>query len=126
MFRKLRGNAHKRGIPVDLDFAGFVKEIGGTFPTVCPILGIPIFIGGDRMNAPSVDRIDSARGYESGNIAIISYRANVIKSFGTIKEHLAVANWMKSRQHGDSVRPEPVKTGKGGRPRSRNRSVRCA
>jgi putative transposase len=27
---------------------------------------------------------------------------------------------------GDSVRPEPVKTGKGSRPRSRNRLVRCA
>ena len=63
-------------------------------PSVCPVLGIPISYDMGRDNIPSVDRIDPNRPYEAGNLAIISYRANMIKSIGSAKEHRQVSDWM--------------------------------
>lgn len=64
-------------------------------PDVCPVLGIPISYKLMRDNIPSVDRIDPNRPYEVGNIAIISYRANMIKSIGSANEHRRIAEWME-------------------------------
>lgn len=59
-------------------------------PTHCPVLGIPLVPGGKGGksvdNSPSVDRIDSRKGYEVGNIWIVSQRANRIKSDATLSE----------------------------------------
>lgn len=56
-------------------------------PTHCPVLGIPLFrrIGymkrdGTDDNSPSLDRIKPELGYVPGNLAIISNKANIIKS----------------------------------------------
>ena len=64
-------------------------------PDTCPVLGIPISYTLTRDNIPSVDRIDPNRPYEEGNIAIISYRANMIKSIGSAEEHRRISEWMK-------------------------------
>lgn len=64
-------------------------------PDVCPALGIPISYELGRDNIPSVDRIDPNRPYEAGNLAIISYRANMIKSIGSAEEHRRISEWMK-------------------------------
>ena len=63
-------------------------------PHTCPILGIPITYDLTRDNIPSVDRIDPNRPYEIGNVSIISYRANMIKSIGSADEHRLIAEWM--------------------------------
>jgi hypothetical protein len=63
-------------------------------PEFCPILGIPLVsrmgnggkLGGHRDNAPSIDRIDNDRGYVRGNVVVISYRANRIKSDANMEE----------------------------------------
>lgn len=65
-------------------------------PKTCPILGIPITYDLGRDNIPSVDRIDPNRPYEIGNIVIISYRANMVKSIGSANEHARIAEWMRS------------------------------
>jgi len=64
-------------------------------PTVCPVLGIPISYTMSRDNIPSVDRIDPNLPYELGNIAVISYRANMIKSVGSADEHEKIAQWLR-------------------------------
>lgn len=64
-------------------------------PDTCPALGIPISYTLTRDNIPSVDRIDPNRPYEEGNIAIISYRANMIKSIGSAEEHRRISEWME-------------------------------
>src|SRR5262252_1025870 len=50
-------------------------------PDRCPILGIPLFYTEGRQsdNSPSIDRIDSNRGYTPDNIVVISWRANRLK-----------------------------------------------
>lgn len=50
-----------------------------TVPAVCPVMGIPMTVGGARDNSPSLDRIDPSRGYVPGNVCVICYRANRIK-----------------------------------------------
>lgn len=62
-------------------------------PACCPLLGIPLVLHyyskttkGPDMYAPSLDRIDSTKGYVKGNILVMSHRANSIKMDATLKE----------------------------------------
>lgn len=48
-------------------------------PSICPVLGTP-------MVSPSIDRIDSTKGYVKGNICVISWRANKLKQDATLEE----------------------------------------
>lgn len=67
----------------------------------CPVFKTPFFYGRrpsrkPHYAAPSLDRIDPAHGYEKGNIAVLSWRANAIKRDATADELCAVANWLRS------------------------------
>ena len=58
-------------------------------PKMCPLLDIPLKIHSTRehhYDAPSLDRIDSEKGYTKDNIWVISHRANQIKNDATIEE----------------------------------------
>ena len=59
-----------------------------TIPEYCPLLGIPLEINthGASHNSPSIDRIDSKKGYVKGNVWIISHRANTVKSDASLEE----------------------------------------
>ena len=53
----------------------------------CPVLKIEFDLTGqNRWHSPSIDRINSDRGYTVDNIVIISYRANSIKQDSTLDE----------------------------------------
>jgi hypothetical protein len=93
----MKGPAARRdGIPFSLT----AKDIN--IPEFCPVLGIRLSpVGshrrsGNRDSAPSIDRIDASKGYVPGNVAVISNRANVIKSYGTAEEHEKIAAWMRA------------------------------
>jgi len=50
----------------------------------CPILEIPFEVGIDCWyNSPSLDRIDSRRGYEPDNVIVVCMMANSIKNQAT-------------------------------------------
>lgn len=59
---------------------------------VCPILGLTLDYtkGTKKPNSPSLDRIDSTLGYVAGNVRVISWRANALKSNGTPEELIAI------------------------------------
>lgn len=69
-----------------------------TWPTHCPILGMEIdyFAEITQENSCSFDRIDSTKGYITGNVQIISWRANRIKNDGTAAEHELIAQYLRS------------------------------
>jgi len=91
--------AKKRAVEKGLEINISVEDI--VIPTVCPVLGIPIIIGGNddkkyfSDNSPTLDRIDNTRGYVKGNVKVISYRANALKGSGSIEEHQKVIDYMK-------------------------------
>ena len=74
----------------------------------CPVLGIVLETGlGKRgEGSPSLDRIDSTKGYEVGNIAVISWRANALKNNGSADEHQKITDWMRENQTGTTEKTE--------------------
>lgn len=67
-----------------------ISEKDINLPECCPVLAIPlnIIIGTKEknMSAPSLDRIDSKKGYIKENIRVISHRANTLKSDASLME----------------------------------------
>ena len=55
-----------------------ISEKDIVIPERCPYLGIFLERGNGRMidSSPSLDRIDSSKGYIPGNVQVISLRAN--------------------------------------------------
>ena len=92
MWTQVRIRAEHRGISFDL------TEVDIIIPKVCPVLGIEleVGIGGQTDASPSLDRLIPSLGYTRGNIAVISNRANRLKSDGTAAEHEAIVRWMRS------------------------------
>ena len=68
-------------------------------PEFCPILNIKIEPNKTHSpldSSPSLDRIDSKKGYIKGNVQIISNRANRIKSDATIEEIEKLLTFMRA------------------------------
>lgn len=82
------GSARKRATIFNLEFN--ITEDDFEIPEICPILGMRLSKvrspHSDKDAAPSLDRIDTTKGYIKGNIAVISFRANRYKSNMTIQE----------------------------------------
>lgn len=90
MYHNARRRALDAGIPFTISFKDII------IPTHCPILGIEFKVQDNREYRPSLDRIIPSLGYVPGNIAIISMRANRIKSDGSAEEHRKIAEYMES------------------------------
>lgn len=91
-FSRKKANAIKVGYSWTISFGEL------TWPTHCPILGLELdyFAETRQENSPSFDRIDSNRGYDKGNVIIVSWRANRIKNDGTAEEHKKIAEYLQS------------------------------
>ena len=65
-----------------------IEESDIVIPDICPVLGIPLILFGppNSPHLPSIDRIDNNKGYEKNNIAIISFKANSLKSNASLNE----------------------------------------
>jgi hypothetical protein len=72
-----------------------IEESDCTIPQKCPVFDEP-FIPDDPDWAPSLDRLDSSKGYIKGNVAVVSRKANLIKNYGTATDHDKIAKWMFS------------------------------
>ena len=92
MYSQAKTRAKKKNLAFDITLEDVVV------PKVCPVLGIPIEPGRGKHHdgSPSLDRSDPLRGYVKGNVAVISHRANLLKSNGTAEEHLRIATWIQS------------------------------
>lgn len=89
-FRTKKVNALRTGYTWEIEFGDL------EWPTHCPILGIEIdYFSPFRVeNSPSFDRINSSKGYEKGNVHILSWRANRIKNDGSAEEHRMIADYL--------------------------------
>ena len=102
LLERIRSKCKKGNIPFNLTIEDLVV------PELCPIFGIPLTFGiktSDKFretrgvqtpdDSPSVDRIFPKLGYVKGNVVIISYRANVLKSNATPEELQLIAEFYK-------------------------------
>lgn len=97
-----RYRARKRGLPFD------ITEQDVETPDVCPVLGVVLDYWSrvgqcDKTpsNRASLDRLDPQKGYVKGNVRVVSYRANQLKSNMTLEEcTLLLADLTRTAQHG--------------------------
>lgn len=92
MLKSARRRARKMGWEFDLKLSDIV------IPKECPIFGLSLQKGIKVRHAqsPSLDRIDSSKGYIKGNIWVISWRSNELKSNATLEElETLLATWKK-------------------------------
>ena len=82
----------KTGVPFDLHYTDLIV------PDKCPVLGIPLVKSDGKRtdNSPSIDRIHNHIGYVKGNVAVIPWKANKMKSNMTIEEVRAILEYMET------------------------------
>lgn len=92
LVRSARSRAKKSGIKFNLRRGDLIV------PTHCPALGTPLVIGDGVMtrNSPTIDRIDNRKGYVRGNVIVVSYLANAIKTDATPEQIRKVADFYLS------------------------------
>ncbi|RWZ83507.1 MAG: hypothetical protein EO766_17635 [Hydrotalea sp. AMD] len=100
LLARIKSKCIQNNIPFNLTIDDLV------IPENCPILGIPLKFGvkgSDRFknksktpdDSPSVDRIIPELGYVKGNIVVVSFRANNLKSNATPDELQKIAEFYK-------------------------------
>lgn len=92
--RYIRARAKPLGIPYAFGLSDLLP-----LPTHCPDLGIPLIYGNKTAHSPnsaSIDKIVPELGYVSGNVRIVSYRANAMKQDASLVELQTIAqSWMR-------------------------------
>ena len=97
LITQAKNRAKKRNLLFDID----VEFLLSIFPKdrKCPIYKIDLFWGNDgtnnREHSPSLDRLDSEKGYTKDNIKIISWAANRDKKHLSISQLEAILKYLK-------------------------------
>lgn len=96
-----KSRAKRTGIKFDLTLEDVV------IPTMCPLLGIKLekAIKTQAPASPSLDRIDPTAGYVKGNVWVISWRANWIKSNASLLELGRLVRGLRSKLRTTSTSP---------------------
>ena len=94
----IRGRWHvakKRSSIRNLEFNITLEYLESIYPddSLCPLLSIPLdwSTPPNHPSTPSLDRIDSSKGYIKGNVQWVSWRANRLMSDATPDELLLIA-----------------------------------
>lgn len=85
LWQQAGSGARARGLAFE------IEESDIHIPSHCPVFGTPLVIGDCKHDLPSLDRLDSARGYTPDNIWVISWRANHKKNALTVEEGIRVS-----------------------------------
>lgn len=81
--QRLFNAARSRATRLGREFSITISDI--VIPTHCPVLGVELKER-DGQHSPSLDRINSDKGYIPGNVRVTSYRANMLKNNATVEE----------------------------------------
>lgn len=87
--------ARTRAVKYNIEFNLTKEDIN--IPLKCPLLNVNLVFGtkSDYKFSPSLDRIDSSKGYTPDNIRIISTLANTMKNCATKEQLLTFAKNIK-------------------------------
>ncbi len=82
---KYRKKSKERGWECDLDTDYLIEIFPKNF--ICEVSGNKMIFGGNSfLNSPSLDRIDTQKGYIKGNVQWISFKSNSIKRTMSVKK----------------------------------------
>lgn len=93
MISRAKTRAGRKGLEFDITLDDII------IPATCPVLGIPLKLTGEGKredHSPSLDRIDSSKGYTKDNVVVISWRANRIKNDATAQELQLIVQYITS------------------------------
>jgi len=96
-----KSRSKKHGYNIDITIEDIV------IPDKCPLLDVP-FITGTKdcyLYTPTLDRIDSSKGYTKDNIWVICMLANTMKSSATKEQLLTFTKNIQKHFQDDIVRP---------------------
>jgi hypothetical protein len=99
MFTRAKTRAKRDGVPFDITPADIV------IPENCPIFGTPLIIAengkgkGPTDNSPSLDKRIPSLGYVKGNVEVISFKANRLKSSNTKETLSKLLEYIESGFH---------------------------
>ena len=90
LLSECRGRAKEKGI----DFSITLDDL--VYTGICPILHTPLTVGNGKLsdNSPTIDRLDNSLGYVKGNVWIVSYLANRMKSSATKEQLIKFADFV--------------------------------
>jgi hypothetical protein len=95
-----RCRANTRGIEFNLELNDIViPEFCPVFPTLRLERGIGRGRGIPLDGCPTLDKIDNAKGYVKGNVWVISWRANFLKSNSTLEEMESLVKVWREKLH---------------------------
>ena len=91
--RASKNRASKKGLEHTLT----LEQLKSLYPpdNKCPVFDIELSWGFPKDNSPSLDRVDSSKGYTFENCQIISNKANRIKADATLEELLLIVAYLK-------------------------------
>lgn len=90
MWRQTKKRAKEKGFDFTITYDDII------IPEVCPILFLTLDpVGSGTELSPSMDRIDSTKGYIKGNVRVISKRANAGKSSLTLEDARNLVRYME-------------------------------
>ena len=88
-----KGRAKKNGLEFNMTISDIV------IPKHCPIFTeIELIKNHNKVsyNSPSLDRVDNTKGYITGNVKIISNKANMLKNNGTLEDFKRLIEYIES------------------------------
>lgn len=92
LYSGAKARAARKGLKFDLEIEDII------IPEQCPVFGVPLerAEGGiPADNSPTLDRLDSSKGYVKENVQVISWKANRLKSNGTLDDFKAIVRWLE-------------------------------
>lgn len=103
LYKSARSRSIRKGLEFDLSISDII------IPVCCPILDIPLstdvfLVDGVKRgsvfpeNYPTIDRIDSNKGYTKDNCHVISWKANRLKSNASIEDIRKLYEWSQKLQ----------------------------
>lgn len=99
IIQQMIARARRRARQYQIDYNLTYEYLVAIWPddVVCPVLGIELDLSGEILHrCASIDRIDNTRGYVQGNVSVVSFRANSIKSDATLQELERLVEYMSN------------------------------
>lgn len=92
LYKNIKSRCKRIGREFSIDLEDII------IPQKCPVFGFELKREDKQtwMSAPSVDRIDSSKGYIKGNVTVVSRRANILKRDATVEELEQLFNYYKT------------------------------